>query len=232
MSLQSLTIDDVILFQALKDPDLRKDVSDRLIFRRYDKNEQIIDKDSPSSDIVFVLSGCVRIVIYSLSGKEVALDDVKSGGFFGELAAIDDSPRSANVMAVQDSVLAFLPAGVFKKILQQDPAVGMEVMRHLSWLLRQATGRIVDLSTLGANSRIQAELLRISSPKDEDDNAALISPIPIHSDIASRVSTTRETVARVMNDLVRQGVLERRKTEIEILDVERLEDLVQQSAEG
>ena len=60
-----------------------------------------------------------------------------------------------------------------------------------------------------------------------DDNTAVIAPIPVHSDIASRVSTTRETVARVFSDLTKQGLIKRGKNELVVLDLERLEKLVE-----
>jgi CRP-like cAMP-binding protein len=85
----------------------------------------------------------------------------------------------------------------------------------------------MDLSTLAAQNRVQAELLRQAQGRERRANAAIIAPIPVHSDIASRVSTTRETVARVMNDLARKGIVERRKGALVIHDMRRLESLVE-----
>ena len=71
-------------------------------------HEQIIDSDSDSRDVLFVAGGKVRIVNYSASGREVSLDDVGAGGFFGELAAIDGASRSATVVALEDTIVASL----------------------------------------------------------------------------------------------------------------------------
>ena len=84
----------------------------------------------------------------------------------------------------------------------------------------------MDLSTLAANNRVQADLLRDARAHMVDDNRAEISPIPVHGDVASRVSTTRETVARVMSDLTRQGIVERAKNALIVINVEVLEDMV------
>jgi CRP-like cAMP-binding protein len=92
--------------------------------------------------------------------------------------------------------------------------------------VRSNTGRIMDLSTLGANNRVHAELLRLAKATLKPDNTAEITPIPIHGDIASRVSTTRETVARVLSDLTRQGIIEKRGHSLMVLDYERLEQMV------
>jgi predicted transcriptional regulator len=56
----------------------------------------------------------------------------------------------------------------------------------------------------------------------------VIKPIPVHNDIASRVSTTRETVARVLNSLARQGLIERRKDCLVIRDIDRLQGMVEE----
>ena len=87
--------------------------------------------------------------------------------------------------------------------------LALAMLRHLAGTLRAATGRIFDLSTLGAHNRIHAELLRLAKPGPEEQNTAVIRPIPVHGDIASRVSTTRETVARALGELGRRGLVRR-----------------------
>lgn len=193
----------------------------------YAAGEQIIDQHSESKDVFFVVDGRVRIVNYSLSGREVTFDDLDAGSHFGELAAIDGLPRSASVLALDKSLIAALGSDHFGDVLSRHPTIALKVMRHLAHLVRTATARIMDLSTLGANNRVHADLLRQALlVADADDNTARISPIPVHSDIASRVSTTRETVARVMNDLARKGIVERGKNYLVVKDVARLQDMV------
>lgn len=86
----------------------------------------------------------------------------------------------------------------------------------------------MDLSTLGANNRVHAELLRQARlSMNEDEGFAVISPIPVHGDVASRVSTTRETVARVFSNLTRQGVIERQKTSLLIRNLDLLQEMVE-----
>jgi len=197
-------------------------------WKRYDKEEQIIDRQSDSRDTFFIVSGRVRVVIYSLSGREVTLDDNETGSFFGELAAIDGYPRSASVMALTETLVASLPPQNFMDMLARHPEIAMKVMRRLAWVIRSSTERIMDLSTLGANNRVHAELIRLAiADMDTETNFAVISPIPVHSDIASRVSTTRETVARVLNDLARQGIVQRQKTSLMIADMDRLKAMVE-----
>lgn len=206
----------------------RKKIEEASSFRRYGAQEQIIDRQSETTDVFFVVRGDVRVVNYSLSGREITLDDLTEGNYFGELAAIDGEPRSASVMALSDCLVAALPQEQFLTLLEKHPSIALKVMRSLAGIVRTATGRIMDLSTLAANNRVQADLLSLARNHMGDGNTAEISPIPIHSDIASRASTTRETVARVLNDLARSGIVERQKEVLVVLDVEQLSNMVEE----
>ncbi|MBE0530050.1 MAG: Crp/Fnr family transcriptional regulator [Rhodospirillales bacterium] len=226
--------------KLLKGVDLLKDllphelveIEELCRFKTFRAGTQVFDRQADTRDVFFVVRGRVRIVNYSMSGREITLDDIGAGGHFGELAAIDSQPRSAAVLAVEDSLIVALPQRHFIEALEKYPSIAVRVMKRLARMVRASTERIMDLSTLAANNRVQAELLRQArdTVKDDNtaDNTAVITPIPVHSDIASRVSTTRETVARVLSDLTRQGILERTRDSLVIRDVERLEEMVEE----
>lgn len=209
-------------------PDELKAVDQSCRWKRYSAHEQIIDSQDDSRDVLFLIKGRVRVVNYSHSGREVAFDDLPEGSFFGELAALDGQPRSAGVMALTDSLIAALPYERFLETLDRHPSIARKVMAHLARVVRTSNDRIMDLSTVAANNRVQAELLRRARPDAKDGNVAMIKPIPVHGDIASRVSTTRETVARVLNDLARQGIVERRKDSLIIHDLMSLRHMVEE----
>lgn len=224
---ESGSLQKVGLLKSLSAPDLDK-VGQGCGWRSFAAQEQIIDRQSETTDVFFVVEGRVRVVNYSVTGREITLDDIEAGGHFGELAAIDSAPRSASVMALTPTKLAVLSQERFLDLIENHPQVALTVMRDLAGVVRNSTERIMDLSTLAANNRVQADLLRLASNNMIDDMRASISPIPIHGDVASRVSTTRETVARVMNDLARQGVVERQKDALLVNDVEQLREMVEE----
>ena len=217
----------IALLCDLLQPDLAE-TARNCRWRSYSSNEQIIDRQSEATDVFFVVEGRARVVNYSISGREITLDDIEAGGHFGELAAIDGQPRSASVMALTDCSLAILPQDKFLALVYENSGIALKVMGGLASIIRNSTERIMDLSTLAANNRVQADLLRQALHNCDGKNTASISPIPVHADIASRVSTTRETVARVMNDLARQGLLERQKNVLIINDVQRLQKMVEE----
>ncbi len=208
-------------------PAEREQVARSCRWKRYGPGEQIIDSQSESRDVFFVVSGLARVANFSLSGREVTLDDIGPGNYFGELAALDGNPRSASVLAVDETVVAAMPAGEFIRLVTEHPKLAYEVMKSLARIVRTSTDRIMDLSTLGANNRVHAEMLRLARANMDADGHAVLKPIPHHSDIASRVSTTRETVARVLSDLSRAGIVKREKDALVIADVDALEEMVE-----
>jgi CRP/FNR family transcriptional regulator, cyclic AMP receptor protein len=212
---------------AYVDAASRQTIERRCAWRRWASGEQIIDRENLSNDVYFVVSGRVRVVDYSDTGhREVIFDEIGPGGYFGELAAIDGEPRSANILAEEETVTASLTSDAFVDMLFHYREAGLAFMRRLSEIVRTSTSRIMDLSTLAVQNRIYAELLRqAKTGGGRPPNTAIIHPVPVHSDIAARVSTTRETVARVLSDLAHRGLLHREHDNLVILDLKHLTDL-------
>ena len=199
-----------------------KDLEQRSRWRRYSTNEQILDRDSDSRDVFLVVEGCVEVVNYSLSGREVAFGKVRAGGYFGELSAIDGLKRSANIVAVEESLVLVVPPEVFTAMLASTPTASLQVLKRLAHIIRTADDRIMDLSTLKAVQRVYVELLRLATPSEADPNAWVIRPMPTQREIARRASTSRETVARVVSQLAKGGLVEREGRTLHIREKLRL----------
>ena len=224
MKKQSLAVIDLLKPMQEKD---RIKLEQRCIWRNIKHNEVILDRQSESSEIYFVVSGQVRVVNYSMSGREITFDDMGRGQYFGQLAALDNQPRSANVIAVEDSLLASLGRISFKELLLNYPEISLNLLTEMAQIIRTSTDRIMDLSTLGANNRVLAELLRLAHSCASNENSAIIKPVPVHSDVASRVSTTRETVARVFSDLSKRQLIQRNGDTLVIHDIVHLQEMVE-----
>lgn len=223
----SHNLENVSLLEGISKPQ-REAVEKRCSWRTIAEGGQIIDRHDESRDVYFIVKGQVRIVNYSLSGREIAFDDLGPGNYFGELAAIDDGPRSASLIALEETILAVLGPVAFAEFLHDHPSAALKVMRHLTYVVRRASERIMDLSTLSVNNRIHGELLRRALTNLKSDNSAEIHPIPHHSEIASRVSTTRETVARVLGGLAQDNVVKRGRNALIVPDIHRLAEMVEE----
>src|SRR5215217_4350038 len=101
-------------------------------WRRFEPDEILVDFDDLSTDVYFLLSGEVRILIRTQSGKEVILGEMRGGQLFGELAAIDGVKRSANVSALTRGEVCIMPAAVFRELVFASPAVADRLLRLLA----------------------------------------------------------------------------------------------------
>ena len=193
-------------------------------------NQRIINLGEHTQDVFFVIEGKVRITTYTSTGKEVTFQDMKAGQMFGELSAIDGETRSTNVVALADSILAVAPPESFFKILRDYPKVNERILRQLTGLIRKLGDRIVEFSALSVKSRIHAEIIRLARNNMLDENTAEIIPSPTHLDISNRISTHREAVSREISDLTKSGILKRTDGKLIVLDVSKLESLLDNQA--
>lgn len=219
------SLSNIELFKGL--PPTEVEAIEKLVrWRTYKAGEQILDRASDNKDVFLVAEGAVRIVNFSRSGREVAYAVVNANGFFGELAALDGEPRSANVVAVNKALVATISPNLFNELLQRHPSMLMVVARRLARIVRTCDDRIMDLSTLGAVQRVYVELLRMSRPDAAGAGFWVIS-MPAHKEIAARASTTRETVARVLSQLTSDGMVEKRDKVLYIQDKKKLQAMAE-----
>lgn len=191
----------------------------RCLWRHARAKEWLLEQGETSTSIYFLTSGVVRVLITPSPEREVILADINAGGYFGEMAAIDGQPRSAGILAITDATIACMSAPVFREILHKHPDVSEHFLKHLVARIRTLDQRINEFSSMDVKHRIYAELLRRSRADPTDDHRAVVSPPPLHADIAARVSTRREMVARELKALERGGLLIKRRGAFVITDV-------------
>jgi CRP/FNR family transcriptional regulator, cyclic AMP receptor protein len=230
MSRQAETLAKIRLFRSLDAAAIR-DLDTQCTWRRASHNSWIIDYQDPSNDMFFVVSGTVRVKIQSVSGREILLTEISAGGCFGEIAAIDNQPRSSGIMAVTDVTIARMPAPVFRAAVHAHPDVCDQVLALIAGQVRMLTNRVNEFTTLDVRHRIYSELLRLSRPEAARAKERVISPPPVHADIAARVSTRREAVAREFKALEREGLMERRRGAIVLTDPGQLQRSIEKATE-
>jgi CRP/FNR family transcriptional regulator, cyclic AMP receptor protein len=227
MNRRTETLARIGLFQSL-DARAIGHLDTQCSWRRATSGQWLIDYQDASDDVFFVVSGSVRVMIQS-AGREVLLRQINAGEFFGELAAIDGQPRSSGIVAMTDVMIARMPASVFRAAVHGHPAVCDGLLGILAGQIRTLANRVNEFSTLDVRYRIYAELLRLSRPEPGNAGRAVISPPPVHAEIAARVSTRREAVAREFKELERSGLIERRRGAIALSDTRRLRELIEEA---
>ena len=209
-------------------PAAREALADRCRWRRVARGELVVGRSDATRDVFFITRGRVRATSYSLSGKEVSYRDLAAGEIVGEFSAIDGAPRSADVIALDDTLIAILSRDLFWRLLEDHRDVAAATLISLTGQLRALTDRIFEFSTLAVNNRIHAELLRLARLDEGADNVATLRPAPTHAELASRISTHREAVTCELNRLARAGLIAREGNALRINDVGELSRLVEQ----
>ena len=195
---------------------------------RFQAGDIVLDQgDDQQHEIYLVLEGTVRIVNYSSFDREIAFANIREGGYFGELAALTDQPRSASVIAVTDCHLAALAPAAFRSLLMAHPEIAIRVITRLAEMVQRCDQRIMDLSMLSAVQRVHREIIRLARPDAIKPDEWVVNALPTQREIASHVSTTRETVARAMTVLNVAGIAERRGKSLRIQDYQRLAQLAE-----
>ena len=219
----SLALRRIALFDALSDDRLDR-IAQACHWQSVEADHPLVLRAQDQGEVYFIVSGRVRITTYAVQGRQVTFRDCAEGELFGELAAIDGGPRSADAVTLAPSVLASLAPAAFRALLREEPLLAERVMLRLASLVRQLSERIIDLSTLDVAGRLHAELLRLAQAAGVSGNGARLEPAPKHAALASQISTNREQVTRELNALVRRGVLHKDGKALVVADVRQLAD--------
>jgi CRP/FNR family cyclic AMP-dependent transcriptional regulator len=225
-SRSSLALRHIPLFEGLAEACLER-IANECDWRTLEARRPLFTRNSAGSEIFFLVSGRVRITTFSSQGREVSFQDYEEGAHFGDLSAIDGAPRSADVVTLAPSVFAGLSSAAFLALLQREPLMATRVLRDLTSKVRGLTERVIELSTLGVQTRLHAELLRLAQANGVHDNQSRLDPAPAHAALASKIGTNREQVTRELNALIRTGLLRKESSHALIVaDVQRLHTLV------
>jgi CRP/FNR family transcriptional regulator, cyclic AMP receptor protein len=222
-------LNNIELFEELSAEELTE-IQTRCTWHTHNGGDEVFNRSSANRDVFFLVAGRVRIVNFSLSGREVAYAEVGAGTYFGELSAIDGNARSASVVALEDCVLGSLDPDGFMDVLRNHPMIGLKVLKRLASMVRAADERIMDLATLSAYQRVYRKLLDLARPDPVRPDSWLIYPLPTQAKIAAQASTTRETVARVLGQLGAEEIVERKGKTLYVRDMEQLSILAERVA--
>lgn len=196
------------LFSGLQRDELQK-FADLTRERSYPKGSVILFQDDPGDSLFVLRQGRVKVVLIGEDGREVILGVLEPGAHFGELALIDDQPRSAHVIAMEDANLLVLRREDFRRRVEANPTVAWALLTELSRRLRRADSKIGGLVLLDVPGRIARLLLDLA---EEAGNDHIEKPLT-HQTIAQMIGASRETVSRAMKEFQDAGliVVERRK---------------------
>jgi len=211
------------LLAGLSEEEMARVKSD-IRFRQYGKREVVLHKGGSGDGLLFLLAGQLQVVDITEDGRAIGLRMLAPGDFFGEIALINNTTRSASVVAMNDAVVAFLPAGTALHLFSHAPSVAHQMLRYLAQKIQRDSEFRSLLSINNTSRRIYTYLLLMQ--KSAPDSGALDN-LPTHQDIANMINTSRETVTRALLALAQQGIVRKDAHRLVIQDLEALQKLTQ-----
>ena len=197
----------VPIFSELTDGDITSlaKLSSR---RRYPKDTVVFFENEEGDSFFMILAGRIKVTILGDDGREVILSMLGPGDFFGEMALLDNEPRSATAIAVEETELLSLSRTDFQSVLTDNRSITTALIKILTARLRRANHQISTLALLdvyGRVARVIVDMAREEGRRLRDGRIAFRRAT--HQEIANRIGTTRETVTRMLKDLERQGLI-------------------------
>jgi CRP/FNR family cyclic AMP-dependent transcriptional regulator len=173
--------------------------------RTFSKRAIIVTEGDETDSLYVVLSGKARVFVADEKGREVQLNQLGPGEYFGEVT-LDGGPRSASVMAIEDTRCAIVKRGEFTPFLEAHPELALHIVRKLAHRVRELTENVRSLALMDVYGRVARLLLELA---EEKEGKLVIDEALTHRDIAARVGASREMISRIFSDLAEGGYVRR-----------------------
>lgn len=199
-------------------------VRSNLRVRQYAKRDTVLQKGASGDSLLFLLTGQLQVVDITEDGRAIGLRILAPGDFFGEIAVINGTLRSASVMALSSGLVALLPRATALHLFAHSPSVANQMLRFLAEKVQRDSEFRALLSIHNTSRRIYTfiELL-----KQQKEGEHVVENLPTHQDIANMINTSRETVTRTLMTLTQQGIIQKGTHRLIIVKPDALQKLAQ-----
>jgi len=181
------------------------------ILRKYNKNTVLVTEGDESTYLYIIHKGIASAYLNNEDGRQVNLNYMHDGDYFGELSLLDGKPRSASVITVTDCEILLVSRVSVLELIARHPEFAMQLLTELTRRVRNLTDSVKDLALLDVYGRVSAALDKLC-----DENKRIHSPKVTHQDIANMVGSSREMVSRIMKQLLIGEYIEQGSGYIEI----------------
>lgn len=186
----------------------------------YDGEESIIHEGQPGPGLFIIDSGRVKIFKGSPTGREMIINILEEGDSFNEVPVFDQGDNPAHVAAVMETRLWLIDAEALRSLIMDHPQAARQIIINLSQNLRMLVGKVAELTFYTVTARLALLLRDLPESQLTGSGPARLT----QDDLAARVGTVREVVARSLKELERCGAIEVERGMIKILDRDKLVD--------
>jgi CRP/FNR family transcriptional regulator, cyclic AMP receptor protein len=192
------------------------------VIRNHPANQTILLENDWGGSVYFVLNGWLKIRTYNADGREITLNIVGKGEIVGEMAALDRSARSTDVLSLTAASIANIPAEDFVRLLEHEPLAGIRLAQLMGRRLRQVNRRL-RLRESNSASRVADTLLFLVEGQGKYTERGIEIPNLPHRELSSMSGLARETVTRVLTKMEAAGLIFRDRDITVVPDVVALE---------
>ena len=196
-----------------------------IVMRSHPANQVILLENDWGNSVYFILNGWVKIRTYNIDGKEVTLNIVGKGELFGEMAPLDEAPRSTDVITLTPTLICNVPSQDFVNLLGTEPQAGIRLAKQMARRLRQVNRRL-RLRESDSMSRVADVILFLADGQGIKVEGGIEVPNLPHRELSSLSGLARETVTRVLSKLEKKELIIRDRDLIRIPDLHALEKLM------
>jgi len=195
------------------------------VTRRLDKNETLFVKGDPGDSLFGVQEGKIKIVTTSPNGKEVTLNIIEKGQFFGEIALLDGMDRTADAIAMEKTEVLVIQRRDFIPFLEKHPKLCIQVMQLLCHRVRLTSEMVEDAAFLPLDGRLAKRLLNLADlyGQEQPGGGVLIGLNLPQQELARMMGTSRESVNKQLQIWRNQGWIELARGKVTILNEEALQ---------
>lgn len=211
-------------FQGLPESAVQKATA-HVVTRTHNANQVILLENDWGSSVYFILKGWVKIRTYNVDGKEVTLNILGKGELFGEMAAVDEAPRSTDVITLTPTEIGNMPAQDFVQLIYTEPLAGVKLSKLMARRLRQVNRRL-RLRESDSVSRVADTLMFLAEGQGIHGQTGTEIPKLPHRELSSLSGLARETVTRVLTKLENKGLILRNQQTLCIPDLQALDRLI------
>ncbi|MGF1488458.1 MAG: Crp/Fnr family transcriptional regulator [Prochloraceae cyanobacterium] len=219
------SIEKMAFFSGLSEEHIEK-ITDRTVTRTHPANQVILLENDWGGSVYFILEGWVKIRTYNIDGKEVTLNIIGKGEVFGEMAAIDEKPRSTDAITLTPTVISSIPSQDFVNLIYSEPVAGVRLAQLMAKRLRQVNRRL-RLREADSVARVADTIVFLADGqgKKQADGSIEIPNLP-HRELSAISGLARETVTRVLTKLEKRGLIKRTSDVLCIPELQALEKLI------
>ena len=188
-------------------------------------NRTILLENDWGGSVYFILKGWVKIRTHNLEGKEITLNIVGEGEVIGEMAALDEVPRSTDAIALTETTVMSIPTQDFVSLLHRQPLAGIRLAQLMARRLRHLNRRL-RLRESDSLSRVADTLLFLAEGQGKTKLQGIEIPNFPHRELSSISGLARETVTRSLTKLEKKGLITRNNNSLCIANLQALEKII------